>query len=30
MRVARAAGAAAFEEDEWDSQYGEDLEQQQD
>ena len=30
MRVARAAGAAAFEEDEWDSRYEEDLERQQD
>lgn len=32
MRVARAAGAASavFDEDEWDSQYGEGLEPQQD
>jgi len=30
MRVARAAGVTAFEEDEWDSQDEEDLEQQQD
>ena len=30
MRVARAAGAAAFRDDQWDYQYEEDLEWQQD